>query len=94
MPIDSVFCSSDMLALGVLTEAQALGIDVPAQLSVVGFGDLNFAVDLRPALTTVRVDGRRIGQVAADCIVERAAGRQPAEMIVDVGFSIVQRASA
>lgn len=94
MPIDSVFCSSDMLALGVLTEAQALGIDVPAQLSVVGFGDLNFAVDLEPALTTVRVDGRRIGQVAADCIVERAAGRQPSQMIVDVGFSIVRRASA
>jgi LacI family gluconate utilization system Gnt-I transcriptional repressor len=94
VPIDSVFCSSDMLALGVLTEAHTLGIKVPAKLSVVGFGDLNFAVDLEPALTTVRIDGRRIGHIAADCIVERAAGRQSAEMIVDVGFSIVQRASA
>jgi LacI family gluconate utilization system Gnt-I transcriptional repressor len=94
VPIDGVFCSSDMLALGVLTEARVLRIDVPTQLSVVGFGDLSFAADLEPALTTVHVDGRRIGEVAADCIVERAAGRRPTEMIVDVGFTIVRRATA
>lgn len=94
LAIDGVFCSSDMLALGVLTEARVAGIEVPADLAVVGFGDLNFAADLDPALTTVRIDGRRIGQIAADCIVERAAGRRPAEMIVDVGFTIVRRASA
>ncbi|MGJ7490511.1 LacI family DNA-binding transcriptional regulator [Variovorax sp. ZT4R33] len=92
--IDAIFCSSDMLALGVLTEAHAAGIRVPADLAVVGFGDLNFAADLDPALTTVRIDGRRIGQIAADCIVERAAGRRPPEMVVDVGFTIVRRASA
>jgi LacI family gluconate utilization system Gnt-I transcriptional repressor len=94
LPVDGVFCSSDMLALGVLTEARAAGLGVPADLSVVGFGDLNFAADLEPALTTVRIDGRRIGQIAADCIVERAAGRRPPELIVDVGFPIVRRASA
>jgi LacI family gluconate utilization system Gnt-I transcriptional repressor len=94
LPVDGVFCSSDMLALGVLTEARAAGLGVPADLSVVGFGDLNFAADLDPALTTVRIDGRRIGQIAADCIVERAAGRRPPELIVDVGFTIVRRASA
>ncbi|MDR6456528.1 LacI family DNA-binding transcriptional regulator [Variovorax paradoxus] len=94
LSVDGVFCSSDMLALGVLTEARAAGLGVPADLSVVGFGDLNFAADLDPALTTVRIDGRRIGQIAADCIVERAAGRRPPELIVDVGFTIVRRASA
>ncbi|RRH79536.1 LacI family DNA-binding transcriptional regulator [Variovorax beijingensis] len=94
LPLDGVFCSSDMLALGVLTEARAAGLGVPADLAVVGFGDLNFAADLDPALTTVRIDGRRIGQIAADCIVERAAGRRPPELIVDVGFTIVRRASA
>ena len=57
--IDAVFCSSDLLALGVMTEAQAAGIAVPERLAVVGFGDLEFAADLHPALTTVRIDGAR-----------------------------------
>ena len=89
-----MFCSSDLLALGVMTEAQARGIAVPAQLAVVGFGDLEFAADLHPALTTVRIDGTAIGRQAARFIVDRAEGRQVGPRVVDIGFSIVDRDSA
>jgi LacI family transcriptional regulator, gluconate utilization system Gnt-I transcriptional repressor len=91
--IDAVFCSSDLLALGVMTEAQARGIAVPAQLAVVGFGDLEFSADLHPALTTVRIDGVAIGRQAAQFIVDRAEGREIAQRVVDMGFSIVERDS-
>jgi LacI family gluconate utilization system Gnt-I transcriptional repressor len=90
---EAVFCSSDLLALGVLTEAQARGIAVPDALAVIGFGDLEFAADLHPALTTVRIAGQEIGRRAAEFIVERAEGREVGERIVDVGFSIVERDS-
>ena len=90
---DAVFCSSDLLALGVLTEARALNVHVPKQLAVIGFGDLEFAADLEPALTTVRIDGFEIGRQAARFIVERAEGRAVAERVVDIGFSIVERHS-
>jgi LacI family gluconate utilization system Gnt-I transcriptional repressor len=89
--IDAVFCSSDLLALGVMTEAQALGITVPGKLAIVGFGDLEFAADLHPALTTVRIDGMGIGRQAARFIVERAEGRPVEPRVVDIGFSIVER---
>ena len=92
--VDAIFCSSDLLALGVLTEAQARGIPVPGQLAVIGFGDLDFAADLHPALTTVRIDGTGIGRQAASFIMDRAEGREVRDRIVDVGFSIVERASA
>jgi LacI family transcriptional regulator, gluconate utilization system Gnt-I transcriptional repressor len=92
--LDAVFCSSDLLALGVMTEAQASGFPVPQQLAVVGFGDLEFAADLHPALTTVRIDGTAIGRLAAQFIVDRAEGRQVDQRAVDVGFSIVDRDSA
>ena len=91
---DAVFCSSDMLALGVLIEAQTRGIVVPGQLGVVGLGDLELAASLQPALTTVRIDGTRIGRTAAQYIVERAEGRSVSEPIVDIGFEIIERASA
>lgn len=91
--VDAVFCSSDLLALGVLTEAQARGVAVPADLAVVGFGDLDFAADLHPALTTVHINGGAIGRQAAQFIVERAEGRAVEPRVVDIGFSIVERRS-
>jgi LacI family gluconate utilization system Gnt-I transcriptional repressor len=91
--IDAVFCSSDMLALGVLSEAQAQGIAVPGRLGVIGLGDQGFARDLSPALTTVRIDGNVIGETAARYLLERIAGRKLAEPICDVGFTIVERST-
>ena len=91
---DAVFCSSDLLALGVLTEARARGLAVPGRLAVVGFGDLEFAADLDPALTTVRINGTAIGRRAAQFIVDRAEGRDVGPRVVDIGFSVVERASS
>ncbi|MEO8805614.1 MAG: LacI family DNA-binding transcriptional regulator [Burkholderiaceae bacterium] len=92
--IDAAFCSSDLLALGVMTEALARGVAVPSQLAVVGFGDMNFAADLHPALTTVRINGAAIGRQAAQFIVDRAEGRGVAQRVIDIGFSVVDRKSA
>jgi LacI family gluconate utilization system Gnt-I transcriptional repressor len=92
--VDAIFCSSDMLALGVMTEAQARGIPIPDRIAVVGYGDLNFAADALPPLTSVRVNGAIIGETAARWIIERARGGSVAQRVVDVGFSIVKRESA
>jgi LacI family gluconate utilization system Gnt-I transcriptional repressor len=91
---DAVFCSSDILAHGALTEANARKIAVPGRLRVMGFGDNNFAADTHPALSTVRIDGAAIGRQAARFIIERAEGRAIPERIVDVGFKLVGRISA
>ena len=91
--VDAVFCSSDLLALGVLTQARVAGVSVPGQLAVVGFGDLEFAQDLDPALTTVHIKGSAIGRHAAQFIVNRAEGLAVDQGIVDIGFQIIERAS-
>lgn len=92
--IDAVFCSSDLMALGVLVEARRQGLAVPGDLAVVGFGDLGMARDLDPALTSVRIDGGAIGRLAARLIVDRAEGRAVTQRVHDVGFSIVARGSS
>lgn len=89
--LDAVFCSSDLLALGVVTEAQSRGLRVPQDLAVVGFGDLDFVADLQPALTTVHINGAAIGAQAAQCLVARAQGQMPSSRRIDVGFSITER---
>ncbi len=91
--VDALFCSSDLLALGALTEARARGVTVPDQLAVIGFGDVPFAADLEPAMSTVRINGPDIGRLAARHLIDRAEGRDVAERVIDVGFSIVERAT-
>lgn len=91
--IDAVFCSSDMMALGVLLEAHASGIKIPEQLAVIGLGDQSFAVDTYPPLSTVRIDGTAIGSMAARNIICRSNGGQVQDPVYDVGFVIVERGS-
>jgi len=90
---DAVWCSSDLLALGVVAAASSRGMRVPQDLAVVGFGNLAFSAGVTPPLTTVQVDGPRIGRLAAAMLVDRAEGREVAEPSVDVGFSILERGS-
>jgi len=91
--VQAVFCSSDLLALGVMTEARARNINVPRDIAVMGFGDVPFVADMVPALTTVRINGEEIGTLAAQFLMDRAEGREVSPGIVDVGFSIIERDS-
>jgi LacI family gluconate utilization system Gnt-I transcriptional repressor len=91
--VDAVFCGSDLLAIGALGAAKGMGLDLPGRLAICGFGDLEFATETTPQLTTVRVDGTRIGVSAARALLDRLDGVQE-RAFVDVGFSLVGRESA
>lgn len=90
---DFVFCSSDWGAHGVLDELSHRNIKVPQDVAVVGFGDLDFAAEVTPALTTVKIDGAVIGRHAARFLMLRARGQKIDEPIVDIGFSLMTRDS-
>jgi LacI family gluconate utilization system Gnt-I transcriptional repressor len=93
--MDAVVCSSDTLAHGALIEAAARGVQVPGQLKVMGFGDLNFASHTVPPLSTIHVDGARIGALAAQAILARMDGTgAPPAKAINTGFELVQRGSS
>lgn len=91
---DVVVCGSDLLAQGVIIEAQAAGFRVPDHLAVVGFGNAAVAGDMRPSITTVDVDGARIGREAVAVLRRRAAGESVPQRVIDVGFRLIARESA
>ena len=66
-----VVCSFDTVAQGVLAEALSRGLRIPQDLAVMGFGDLSSAAHTHPPLSTVRVDGPRIGCAIADALLEK-----------------------
>ena len=61
----AIFASNDEMAAGVLQAARRLGLDIPRDLSVVGFDDFQIASRLWPPLTSIRTPTRHIGRLAA-----------------------------
>nr|WP_294516956.1 LacI family DNA-binding transcriptional regulator [uncultured Rhodopila sp.] len=91
----ALFCSSDLMAFGVVTEARVQGVMIPEHLAVVGFGNLELSAANEPAITTVSPEGSGTGRSAAAFLLRRLAGEGPREADrVLVPFRIMERATA
>lgn len=88
-----VVCTSDTIAHGVLTEAASRHLNVPEQVSVFGFGDMNFAAHTFPPLSTVRIDGKRLGQLASTALLRRLKNGDHDVVNDNIGFTLVDRDS-
>ena len=71
---------NDPLAIGALLECRARGMEVPRDLSITGFDDIELAGELAPGLTTVRVPSAEIGREAARRLLARLAGKSVARV--------------
>jgi LacI family repressor for deo operon, udp, cdd, tsx, nupC, and nupG len=69
-----IFCSSDAMACGFMSELNRHGVRVPDDVSVVGFDDIDIAEHFIPALTTVRQPRHRIGETAAEMLLALMRG--------------------
>lgn len=69
--VSAVFCATDEIAEEVYQIAEELGRRIPADLSVIGYGNVDFGTRLNPPLTTVRHQPYRMGQAAAKMLIER-----------------------
>lgn len=73
----AVFASSDVMAIGALSAAQEAGLQVPDDVSVVGFDDIPLAAMTIPKLTTISQPTYETGAVAARLLFERIGGASP-----------------
>jgi len=91
--VDAIFCTNDTLAAGCVLEAQRQGIQVPSELGIAGFGDVELAQEFVPTLTTIRVRRHEIGSCSGSLLLERMSGNTPAETTIDLGFQVLPRGS-
>ena len=73
--LTAVFAGNDKMALGALHAARRRGIDVPGDLSVVGFDDLLHAAYVSPSLTTIHLPLDEVGQAACECLIDKVQGK-------------------
>jgi len=90
-PPTAVFASSDTQAIGVLEAAREDGVDVPSQLSVIGFDDIESARYF--GLTTVRQPLIESGRAAAQLVRKHMKDRTCAPEKIPLGLEIISRSS-
>jgi len=90
--LDAIVFGSDVLAVGALTECRRLGIRVPQDLAITGFGDMGLATVSTPQLTTVRIPTREVGRVCAETIKRLVV--DPTPTVERLELEIVRRESA
>ncbi|QUT05925.1 LacI family DNA-binding transcriptional regulator [Sphingobium phenoxybenzoativorans] len=87
----AIFASNDDMAAGVLAYAHEAGIDVPADLSIMGFDDNQIAQMIWPPLTTIRQPVQALAYGAARLLLDRLETGRDATMTFD--FELIQRGS-
>ncbi|MCA9961760.1 MAG: LacI family DNA-binding transcriptional regulator [Anaerolineales bacterium] len=90
---DAIFAQNDQMAVGVLRAARELGIKVPSQLAVIGVDDIPLAAYFEPPLTTLRQDFARIGQEAANLLIQAVEQPTGLHQHVQLSATLIVRQS-
>ena len=90
----AVIYANDLMAIAGMAVAQQLGLEVPGDLSIVGFDDAELSAYLHPALTTVRTDAFGFGRVAAETLLAAIEGGPPADRELPAAQLVVRDSTA
>ncbi len=86
--ITALFCYCDTVAVGAMLACRKLGIDLPADLSVVGFDDNELCEIVCPPLTTVGQPKREMGQTALRMLLASMDGARVTDTVVEPALVI------
>jgi LacI family transcriptional regulator/LacI family repressor for deo operon, udp, cdd, tsx, nupC, and nupG len=78
---DAFFAVNDDTAIGILYTVKRMGLRVPEDISICGFTNGQRAVACDPMLTTVEQRGKRVGEEAAEILIDKVEGLSPADRI-------------
>ena len=81
---DAIFATSDLAALGAMRALHDARIDVPGDVSIVGFDDLAAARLSEPPLTTIAQDARQAGEALVTTLIETIEERAPKSVLLPV----------
>lgn len=94
VPFTALFAFNDVSAIGAMRAFLDAGLDVPGQISVVGFDDINAAAFQNPSLTTVRQPLDQMGEMAAGILLDHLSSNGgAADGLVTIEPELVIRGS-
>jgi DNA-binding LacI/PurR family transcriptional regulator len=84
VPFDGIFATSDLAAIGAVRALHDAGINVPANVSIVGYDDLAAARMADPAITTIAQDTRLAGETLVRTLIAKIEERAPESVLLPV----------
>lgn len=93
LDVTAFFCSSDMVAFGVMQGLQSLGFSIPEDFSIIGIDDVALAGSSRPPLTTMRIDRAELGRAGAQLLLARITNAARGTVRMNMGVDLVTRAT-
>lgn len=91
-PPTAIIGGNDLLAIGAVFEAQSRGLQVPRDVSIMGFDNLELSAHVTPSLTTIHLPTADLGRLAADRILAQLQSRTPPRAI-ELPIELVMRHS-
>lgn len=91
--ITAVFCSQDELAIGLMNYLYDNGINIPEDISVAGYGDINVASIYRPTLTTIKEPYYDMGAIAIRKMLKKLIGEPIDDEIIVLPVRLIERES-
>ncbi len=88
--VTAVFCGSDVLAIGAMSECRRRGIRIPEECSIIGFDNLEIAAYTDPPLSTLNVPAFEMGRESAEFIIRTEPGK-PIVRKVELEVELVER---
>ncbi len=92
--ITAIFAANDAMAFGVLKAAMELKVQIPEDVSLVGFDDVEMAAISHPPLTTIYQAKYELGEAAVNMLFSARAGKQKAPEHRVLGVRLIERDSA
>jgi LacI family transcriptional regulator len=87
------FCAADLYSLHLIGMLNRLGLDVPHDISVASFDDINFATMSHPTLTTVHSFKRFMARIAVERLLARIEGDDLPPLHISLGVELITRES-
>ena len=92
-PPTAIITVNDFTAIGALHEAKKLGLRIPEDLSIVGFGDIPIASMTDPPLATVRAPYKRVGEILTKLTVMLIEGKPLVKKNFSFPVEFIERCS-
>ncbi len=90
--VTAIMAYDDIMAMGLISRLKAYGVEVPRDLTVIGWDDVEFAELFTPALTTIHVPRREAGTAAIRLLERILAGEDPVS--ANLATRLVYRATS
>lgn len=89
----AIVCVNDLMALGVLNWAKEECIDVPGDLSIIGYDDTIFSIISSPKITTINQNCHKAGGILVEELLKKIEMNDETQISIPVGTSLVVRES-